>query len=89
MILVGGGFIVVVLGGDVNLRRGTHGGPGKISCQHRRGKDQDEPERTHVLQGKRTEFEAIGSQKEREKIEDNPSSKQRIVCIICALSMLS
>jgi len=51
MILVGGGSVVLVLGGEVNLWGGTHGGPGKVGGQCCGEKDEDEPERAHVLQG--------------------------------------
>ena len=51
MILVRGGSVFCVLAGHINLRRGTHGGPGNIGGQHSGEKDQDEPERTHVLLG--------------------------------------
>jgi hypothetical protein len=51
MILVGGGFIVVVVTGEVNLwSSGAHGGPRKISGQDGGEEDQDEPKRTHFFQ---------------------------------------
>lgn len=51
MILVGGGFIVVVVSCEVDLwSGGGHGGPSKISGQDGREEDQDEPKRTHFFQ---------------------------------------
>ena len=42
---------LLVMAGEVNVRRGLHGGPCKISGQHSGEEDQDEPQRAHVLQG--------------------------------------
>jgi hypothetical protein len=52
MILVGWGFIVVVVSCEVKLLcgGGAHGGPRKISGQHSWEKDQEEPKRTHFFQ---------------------------------------